>query len=196
MKALAHLCPHCKEKKPDTSVRGTCQAAGHIAQANLPRNHVPWTESPNFTLCDACGDHFGFCVWCWGPINGHGRITVPTDKTFVRAFEKENGLHIEGMNVGEQVLAQFAIDRFTGLIWEVKDLSCGVRLVATRMVQDGAAADDRWWWYGSRYAWLEFYFELDRSNPAAHIEMVQASKYEWRPITKPKIWRVTVEVRQ
>jgi len=141
LKTLAHLCPHCKEKKPDTSVRGTCQAASHIAQANLPRNHVPWTESPNFTLCDACGDHFGFCVWCWGPINGHGRITVPTDKTFVRAFEKEHGLHIEGMNVGEQVLAQFAIDRFMGQTWEVKDLSCGVRLAATRMVQDGGGDD-------------------------------------------------------
>lgn len=194
-KTLPHLCSCCKEKKPDTSVRGTCLAASHIQQANLPREHLPWTDSPNVTLCNACGDHFGFCVWCWGPINGHGHISVPTDKSFVRTFEKENGLHIEGMDVGEQILAQFSIDRFMGQTWKVKELSCGIRLATTRMVQEDGG-HDRWWWYGSRYAWLEFYFDLERSNPSAHIELVEDSVHHWRPISKPKIWRVTVEVRR
>ncbi len=183
---MAKLCASCQEKKPDTSVRGTCQAGSHVQQSQLPSGHLPWTDSLNFTLCDTCAEHFSFCAWCWGPLHGHPQVTVPTDKQFLRVFEQDNGSHQTGMYVGEQVLVQFTIDRFSGMTWDVLDLSNGVRHVASRMVTEG----------GGQYATLEMYFDLNKSDPDATIELEQVSSSRWASVSNPKTFKVTVEVKQ
>lgn len=181
------LCESCKDKDPDFTVRGTCQAPSFTRQQNLPKGHRTWTDSPNFVLCESCADHFQFCQWCSGPIDGYTPVTVPTDKRFVVTVQGENGRHIKGMDVGEQILCKMTIDRYSGKVWDVKDTSYGVRLVTARMVTDGS--------YWSQYATLELYFDLNKKDPNAFIELEEVSDYYWYAVSNPQTWKVTAEVR-
>ena len=181
---MAKLCLDCQSRKPDTSVRGTCQAVTHIPNVQLPQKHQPWTDGANFTLCDACAEHYGLCAWCWGPLDGRGRVTVPTTKKFCRAFEQDNGTTIEGMYVGEQIVAQFNIDMFSGVTWDTRRTSWGVQHVATRIVPQG------------RMATLEMYFDLNRADPALEIELVQVTRSWWVSLANAKTWKIKVEVKQ
>ena len=184
---MAKLCKTCQEKDPDTTVRGSCQASSHVRATQLPNGHNPWTDSPNFTLCDACAEHFQFCAWCWGPLHGHSPVTVPTDKTFVRANAQDNGKTIPGMYVGEQVLVEMTVDRFSGKTWDVKSTSSGVRLAAYRMITEGG----QWAQYGKH----EMYFDLSRSDPKAFIELEEVAEHQWVNVTNPQTWKVIVEVK-
>lgn len=188
---MAKLCQDCAKKQPDLSVRGSCLAATHVPQGNLPKTHVPWTESPNFTLCESCADHFELCAWCWGPINGMGRVTVPTSQTFCRQFDKDSGNHVEGMYVGEQILAQLTVDLFSGVSWRVKSLSSGVRLATQRLVVDSSGGGGG----GARFGFLELYFDLTKTDAHASIELVQEASRYWVSLANPKTWKVTVEVK-
>lgn len=178
---MAKLCRECQDKKPDTSVRGSCQAVSYIPNAQLPPKHQPWTDSANISLCEACADHYNICSWCWGPLDGGPRVTVPTDKKFCRAFEQDNGNHIEGMYVGEQIVAQLSVDIFSGLTWQPKRLSPGVRHVASRMVPQG------------QQAILEMYFDLNRADAKAEIELEEVAS-RWWVTPSGKTWKVTVEI--
>lgn len=184
---MAKLCSECQKKQPDLSVRGSCLAGTHVASAQLPKGHVPWTDSPNFTLCDTCADHFQLCAWCWGPINGAGRVTVPTNKTFCRQKDTHNGNHVEGMFVGEQILAELTVDMFSGKSWRVKSYSSGVRLVTQRLVVDSSG--------GGRFGTLELYFDLTQPDANAYIELVEDASRSWVTIANPKTWKITVEVK-
>lgn len=181
---MAKICKTCQEKKPDTSVRGSCQASSHVRATQLPNGHTPWTDSPNFSLCDACAEQFQLCAWCWGPLNGHSPVTVPTEKTFVRVNAQDNGKTIPGMYVGEQVLVEMTVDQFSGKTWKVKSTSSGVRLAAHRMITEGG-----------QYGKLEMYFDLTRADPRAIIELVEVAEHHWVHVSNPQTWKVTVEVK-
>src|SRR5688572_25381942 len=116
---MSKLCQTCQQKQFDNSFRGTCLAPNNVPQANLPQGHQPWTESPSFTLCGTCAEKFNLCQACWGPLNGWYGFTVPTDKQFCRQFSQNNGEHVEGMYIGEQILAQLPVDMFSGKQWMV-----------------------------------------------------------------------------
>ena len=180
------LCLTCREKTPDTSVRGTCQAASHMRATQLPDDHDPWTASPNLTLCNGCADRFKMCAWCWGPLDGHSPVTVPTEKRFTIADANMNGKHITGMHVGEQVLVKLTVDRFSAKTWKIADYSYGVRLAASRMITDGG----QW----GQYAKLELYFDLDEKDPKAFIELVEGSDHRWFSVPNPQTWKVTIGV--
>lgn len=180
---MAKLCQECQGKKPDTSVRGTCMAPNYVQQSNLPQGHVPWTESPNFNLCDTCAEHFGRCAWCGGPLDGYGYSMLPTTKQFCKQFDSDNGNHVEGMYVGEQICAQFIIDVYSGIGWRVKSTSRNCRLAGQRQISDGG-----------QYAWVEMYFDLNEAGQA-HIELEQASTRSWVSLPNPKTWKITVEVK-
>lgn len=185
---MAKLCPTCQKKKPDVSVRGSCQAPSYAPRNSIPQNHNPWTESPNFSLCDACAEQYKLCAWCWGPLDGGGGVLVPTDKQFTFVFEHQNGMHVEGMDVGEQILAELRIDVFSGITWKVKRLSRGVRFAFERVERDGG-----------QFAAQQMYFDLDQADPKAVIELEQTirSYWWWTPtLTNPKTWSITVEVRR
>jgi hypothetical protein len=153
---MAKLCSGCKDKKADLTVRGTCTAP--TATSQLPPGHYPWTDSPNYCLCDACAEHFNLCAWCLGRLDGFGGQMVPTDKQFCVQGADDNGRHVEGMFVGEQILAKMVVDLFSGKQWRIKRTSYGVRLAAERFVAAGG-----------RYAWQELYIDLDKANPKAEI---------------------------
>ncbi len=182
---MANLCNSCQERKPDTSVRGTCQSPSLLRTAPTPDNHKPWTDSPNFILCDPCAEYFSRCAWCMGPINGYGVRIVPSDKQFCTQFDKDNGNHIEGMYVGEQILVKMVVDAFSGSLWRPRYLSYGVRLAHVRTVFNGG-----------RYGWLELYFDLNEADPKAEIRLIDAPVYRWyQPATTPNEWAITVEVK-
>jgi len=181
---MAKLCSSCQDRKPDTTVRGTCQAPSLLRGQPLPDKHQPWTDSPNFSLCDPCCEHFSRCAWCLGPL-GYSYRVVPTDKQFCVQFEKDNGNHVEGMYVGEQILVKLVVDAFSRTNWRPRYLSYGVRLATARFV-----------FSGGRYGWLELYFDLDEADPKAEIKLIEASTYGWwQPATTPKEWAITVEVK-
>jgi hypothetical protein len=183
---MAKLCAGCKDKKPDTSVRGTCTAPS--ATPVLPPTHMPWTESPNLGLCDGCAEHFQLCAWCLGPIDGWGVISVPTNKQFCVQSAQNDGGHVAGMYVGEQILAKMVVDLFSGKQWRLKSASPGVRLAHQRLVAAGG-----------QYAWQELYIDLDRANPKAEIELEEAYAGRWwgPPQTGSNTtWKITVEVKQ
>lgn len=189
---MAKLCSECQKKQADLSVRGSCLAGTHVASTQLPKGHVPWTESPNFTLCDTCADHFQLCAWCWGPLNGSGRVTVPTNRTFCRQFDNNNGNHVEGMFVGEQILAQLTVDLFSGKSWRVRSTSPGIRLAVQRLVVDSSSGGG---FGGARYGYLELYFDLTVPDAKGYIELVEDASRSWISIPNPKTWKVTVEVK-
>jgi hypothetical protein len=185
---MAKLCNGCKNKAFDQSVRGTCQAVNMLPAANLPDGHMPWTDGPKLILCDACCDHFKQCAMCFGPIDGYGRNFTPTDKQFVRVFPNQNGIHITGMNIGEQVLCQMQVDLYTGMGWVPSAWSNGIRLAQSRLVVDGG-----------RYGTLELYFDLEEANPKALIVLQEGYIFQrwWSPsIPNPKGWMCTVEIRR
>ncbi len=117
---MAKLCSECAQKKPDQSVRGTCGAPNYVKAGGLPQGHFPWTESPNFTLCDACADHFGRCAWCGGSLTGWNYSLLPTTKRFCQQDDKSSGGHVEGMYVGEQILVRLTVDLYSGVSWRVR----------------------------------------------------------------------------
>lgn len=183
------LCQSCQKKQFDNSVRGTCLAPNKVPQANLPQGHQPWTDSPSFTLCEPCADKFGLCQACWGPLTGFSGFTVPTDKQFCRQFSNDNGNHVEGMYIGEQILAQLPVDMFSGKSWQVVKLSPGVRFHGQRIVTDGGQFGEQ-----------ELYFDLTAADVKAVIELQEAysrSNYYWYPppATNNSTWKVTVEVK-
>ncbi|MBX9691317.1 MAG: hypothetical protein K2Z81_02965 [Cyanobacteria bacterium] len=179
---MAKLCNACQDRKPDTSVRGTCQAPSQGQP--LPDDHKPWTDSPNFSLCDPCADHFKRCAWCRAPLHNTYRL-VPTDKQFCVQFAENNGNHVDGMYVGEQVLVRLVVDSYSRTAWRPKYLSYGVRLSYARFVFDGG-----------QFGWLELYFDLNEADPKAEIQLIEAPAYSWwQPVTTPNEWAITVEVK-
>jgi hypothetical protein len=183
---MAKLCKGCQEKKADLSVRGSCQTPNILPPGHpLPDKHTPWTDSINFSLCDACAEKFEVCAWCWGPLDGTGQTMVPTDKPFCRQFLDNNGNHVEGMFVGEQILAQLAIDLFARKNWVVKRLSTGVKFneKCSRLVRTGG-----------QYAWLELYFDLNLVNSKAEIELEEVQGSGWSSKKTGNTWKITVEV--
>lgn len=181
---MAKLCHECQQKKADTSVRGTCMAPSYVKAGNLPQGHFPWTESPNFTLCDACADHFGRCAWCGGSLSGWNSSLLPTNKRFCQQFDNDNGGHIEGMYVGEQILVKLTIDLYSGVSWRARSLSRGVRLSNQRIITEGG-----------QYGWLEMYFDLNEVDSKAAIVLEQEASRSWVSLKNPKTWGVTVEVK-
>ncbi len=180
------LCKVCQEKKPDRTVRGTCQSPNYVPQDKLPRGHTPWTDSPNFSLCDACEEEFSLCAWCFGPLSGRTSITVPTNKDFCRQFEADNGNYVKGMYVGEQILVQMIVDLHAGIAWKVKSTSSGVKLAAMRPVTDGG-----------QFGWQELYFDLNKAGQDVHIELEEVQSSWWGNTSSTgKTWRITIEVKQ
>lgn len=181
---MAKLCRDCQQKKPDTSVRGTCMAPSFVASAALPQGHFPWTESANFSLCEACSEHFDRCSWCGGPLSGYGQNLLPTTKRFCQQSDQDSGGHVEGMYVGEQILARLTVDLYSGISWRVKSLSRGVRLGAQRVITEGG-----------QYGFLELYFDLNEVDSKATILLEQEASRWWVSLPNPKQWGITVEVK-
>lgn len=183
----ARRCPGCQDKTADTSARGTCSAPQiPSAAANLPDGHTPWTDSVNYAFCDACVDHFKVCQWCGGPLNGYGWQTVPTEKDFCVQQINDNGNHVEGMKVGQQILCNMPVDLFSGKTWRVKRTSYGLREYG-----------QRFWYSGSPYwFWQEIYIDLNLAQSKGEIELEQVS-YDWwtGAMNVTASWKITVEVR-
>lgn len=183
------LCPTCQQKPtPPGTYRGQCLP-------KVSQNCKAWTDDYALTICDPCAEEMGRCAWCWGPLNGSwGAPVVPTEKQFVRAFDRDNGIHIEGMDVGEQVLVQLVVDVYSGRTWRVKRTSREIRFHGYRTVRD----PHNW-----RLATLELYFDLNDATEKGEIVLEDApdqSRWWWwgpPPSTgKQKEWRCTVEVRR
>jgi hypothetical protein len=117
-------------------------------------------------------------------LDGGVNVTVPTDKQFCIVFDGDNGRHVKGMLVGEQMMAKLVLDLFSGQSWAVKKLSPGVKLAASRLVSDG-----------SQYGWLECYFDLTTPDPQAFIELKEVATRSWAA-SSSKTWRVTFEVKR
>jgi hypothetical protein len=181
---MARICQECQNGKPDTSMRGSCQAPNHVATVSLPPGHVPWTDSFQFSLCDECAEHFGQCAWCRGSLYGVAPQLVPTRKRFCQQFDEDSGSHVEGMNVGEQIMVKLTIDLYSGISWGVKSASPGVFLGSQRTITEGG-----------QFGFLELYFDLSRVDPTAKIELVQVATRSWVMLKNPQTWQVTVEVQ-
>jgi hypothetical protein len=177
---MAKLCPECKDKPLDTSVAGRCGTPA----THVPTGHLPWTEGMSLTMCDACCDKFDRCARCNGPLSGGGGIVVPTEKQFVRVNEKENGRHVTGMYIGEQILFEAYVDVYSGMTWRTQSLSPGVRLYGRREV----AVPGNW-----RMVKLELYFDLTEADPKAYIDLVLAANSRWASGTGGS-FRCTMEV--
>jgi hypothetical protein len=160
------LCPECKDKPIDTSVAGRCQTPS----VHIPTGHQPWTDGMSLTMCDACCEKFERCARCNGPLTGGGGVVVPTEKQFVRINGKENGRHITGMYIGEQILIEQYVDVYSGMTWRVKKLSSGVRLYGRREI----AVPGNW-----RMQKLELYFDLTDADPKAVIELEESANSRW-----------------
>jgi hypothetical protein len=182
------LCKDCKSKQFDMTVRGTCQAPYNMPAATLPADHTPWTESPSFILCAPCATKLGLCQACQGPLSGSGGLTVPTDKQFCRQFPNNNGNHVKGMYVGEQILAQMMVDLYSGKLWRIKTLGEGVKFYGQRLIRDG----------NSRYGYQELYFDLTDPNAKAVIELEERYSSSWSwfspPANSTSTWKITVEI--
>lgn len=161
---MAKLCPECEKKPADRSVAGRCQTPTTL----VPTGHQPYTDSPSFTMCDACCEQFERCGRCNGPLKGGGGSVVPTDKQFVRVTE--DGRHVKGMFIGEQILIEKYVDVYSGMTWHVKKVSKGVRLYGKREVQ----VPGNW-----RYVKLELYFDLTEADAQASIELVEEANSRW-----------------
>ena len=181
---MAKLCSECSQKKADQSVRGTCGAPNYVKAGGLPQGHFPWTESPNFTLCDACADHFGRCAWCGGSLTGWNYSLLPTTKRFCQQDDKSNGGHVEGMYVGEQILVRLTVDLYSGVSWRVRSLSRGVQLANQRIVTEGG-----------QYGYLEMYFDLGVVDSKAAIVLEQEASRSWVSLKNAATWGITVEVK-
>lgn len=181
---MTNLCHQCQKNKPDTTMRGSCQAPNYVAQSNLPSDHIPWTESFEFSLCEFCSEHFGQCSWCRGALYGESLEMVPSKKRFCLQENSDNGSHVEGMNVGEQILVKLTIDLYSGLSWGPKSLSNGVQLDCMRLVTDGG-----------QYGFLEMYFDLTLVDPLAKIELQQFASRNWVNLQNPQTWSITVDVQ-
>jgi hypothetical protein len=160
---------------------------------NLPQNHIPYTDSPDYRLCDPCAEHFNLCARCLGPLSGYGLITVPTDKWHCvvgPGTNYENDSYVTHMFVGQQILALMSVDLFSRKVWKVK------RLVDTRL------AFQRFVWAGGQYAWQEMYFDLLRQTSNAEIEIEEGyNSWGWwmpPPPTGQKVptYHWTIEVLQ
>src|SRR5438105_937947 len=153
---MAMICPSCKTKpQPPGTYRGTCRA-------NQSAECQAWTEDFAFTLCDRCAEYMGRCAWCWGPISGGWGVEVPTTKQFCRIFEQENGKHVEGMDVGEQMLVQFTVDPYSWYTWtfDRSASSWDVSYHGFRLIMDPT----NW-----RQATLECYVNLNARAEKARI---------------------------
>src|SRR6185369_4090994 len=157
---MAKLCEPCKAKpQPAGIYHGQCQAK--IASACNA-----WTHDFTFTLCDPCADQLNRCAWCWGPLDGSwGRCDVPTTKQFCRQYWQDNGKHVEGMDVGEQILVQLPVDLYTYLTWKPRIMSPQVSYYGFRLVREPG----NW-----REATLEMYFDLNRPAEKAEIVVEEA----------------------
>lgn len=175
---MARLCPECEKKPFDATVAGRCLTPS----ANIADGHHPYTDSPSFNMCDACCEKFDRCARCNGPLSGGGGDVVPTEKQFVRVTQAE---HVEGMNVGEQILVQKYVDLYSGLTWVVKKLSPGVKYYGRREVAIP----------GRPMIELELYFDLTEADPEAVIELVEQANSRWST-GGGTIMRVTAEVRR
>jgi hypothetical protein len=195
---MAKLCESCAKKKADTSVRGSCNTPSNPG-GSLPQGHNPWTESPMFSLCDACAEQFKTCAWCLGPLDGSGAVTVPTEKQFCRQFLQDDGKHVKAMYVGEQILVQLPYDRWSWKTWGVDYLSYGIEYDDGRVV--GVPGDDDYYsyWYGPREGWLEMYFNLTEADSKGVIRLKERGISNWwgtPTITNPKTWEITVEIKR
>jgi hypothetical protein len=172
---MANLCPTCKGKtQPPGTYRGQC----HAKQS--PECEA-WTEDFAFTLCNACSEHMGRCAWCLGPINGGWGAEVPTTKQFCRVYENQNGIHVSGMDVGEQILVQFTVDPYSWYTWRFDPYrsSSDVSYYGFRLIMDPT----NW-----RQATLECYVNLNRASDKAQIVFVEGpidnpwwSRWGWTP---------------
>jgi hypothetical protein len=180
------LCPTCKNKPtPPGTHRGTC-----VAKASA--NCKAWTEDFALTMCDECCKETQRCAWCWGPIDGGWGIPmVPTDKDFCRVFERDNGKHVTGMNVDQQILFECQVDLYSGTSWMLdRTLSSReVSLFGWRMIRD-----PRSW----RYAKLEIYVDLNAPAEQAKIVFTQQANggWWWGPPPTGKPFEITVEIRR
>lgn len=179
---MAKLCPTCQKKtQPPLTHRGTCHA-----QASS--DCKAWTEDFAFTLCQPCSDHLQQCAWCLGPIDGGQGVEVPTNKNFTRVFQKDAGLHVTGMNVGEQVLLQLTIDLYSGYTWQLnrRKSSSEVYLYASRVIRD----PQNW-----RQGTLEMYVDLNTTCEKAAIVFEEVPSSRWSAPSS-KTWECTVEIRR
>ena len=185
------LCPNCQKKpQPPMLHRGQCQV-------HFSPDCKAWTADFAFTMCDPCGEALERCVWCLGPISGGGGAEPPTNKQFVRQYSRDNGNHITGMNVGEQVLVELQVDLWSYLSWipNMRESSPEVSYHGYRLVRD----PQDW-----RHATIELYFDLNKVAENARIvveEGVQTHADRWwwwtPPAPKnPKKWQCTVEIRR
>lgn len=182
---MAKLCPNCQQKpQPPGTHRGTCQA-------KASSDCKSWTDDFAFTMCDPCAEQLERCAWCLGPINGGWGVDVPTAKQFVRAFDRDNGIHISGMNVGEQVCVQLMIDLYSGYSYSFNrsKSSREVSLYGYRLIRD-----PRDW----QHATLEMYIDLNGASEKALIVLDEASNGSrwWTPPPSGKSWQCTVEVKR
>lgn len=187
---MAKLCPTCAQKpQPPGTYRGSCNA-------NASQNCKAWTDDFVLTLCDPCAEQLGRCAWCWGPLDGgYGDAVVPTTKQFVRVFHPhDNGKHVPGMNVGEQVLAQFVVDLYSGNTWRLNRSASSreVSYYGFRLIRD----PQNW-----RQATLELYVDLDAPCEKAKLvfeEAADSGGYRWwsPPPPSGKPFELTVEIRR
>jgi len=161
---MAKLCPDCEKKPVDRSVAGRCGTPTTL----VPTGHQPYTDSPSFTMCDACCEKFERCARCNGPISGGGGVVVPTDKQFVRVTD--DGRHVKGMFIGEQIVIEKYVDVYSGMTWKIKNLSSGVFPYGRRETQ----VPGNW-----RYQKLELYFDLTAADPKAIIELEEKANNRW-----------------
>ena len=141
------LCPDCQKKPALPNLyRGQCHAKA------CP-DCKAWTTDFALTMCDPCAEALGRCAWCLGPITGGLGATVPTTKQFCRRFPNDNGSHVPGMNVGEQILVEMRVDLYSWITWRPKFTDPEISYYGYRVLRD-----PRDWRHGT----IEFYFDLNR----------------------------------
>jgi hypothetical protein len=185
---MAKICPSCQKKpQPPGTYRGTCRA-------NASPECQAITDDFTLTLCDKCAEHMGRCAWCWGPLDGSfgEHVEVPTTKNFVRLYERDNGSHTPGMDVGEQVMVELQVDPYSYYTWSLDRWasSSEVSYHGFRMIQDPT----NW-----RQATLEIYINLNAAAEAAKIVLreVAVDRWGWTPPASSKAPIVlTVEIRR
>ncbi len=168
-----YLCPACNGKpQPAGTFHGTC----HV---RFSTGCKAWTAAFVYTICEPCAQELGQCAWCLGPISGSSPIFTGTTKDFVFTFQVDNGIHIEGMNVGEQVLVQLVVEVWNSTWVLSRALSSPeVSFYGTRLIRDPE---------NYRQGTREVYIDLDRPAERAKIGLLGPSG---------ATWNCTVEIRQ
>lgn len=167
------LCRTCNAKPQPT---GTFHGSCHV---RFSSNCKAWTAAFEFTICEPCAGELEQCAWCLGPLHGSSPIFTGTTKTFTFAFQADNGFHIEGMDVGEQVLVQLIVDYWNSY-WTLSRAhsSREVSLYGTRLIRDPE---------NYRQATREIYIDLDSPAEKAKIGLLGPNG---------ATWNCTVEIRQ